>query len=249
MARVMVFAQFAHVRRTGVLGLFISHYPALVVNLRCEFESHRTGNLYHYIMFSVYKVDGPDDKISIEGVEKLLADLKLEADSILVLIFAWKCRAATQCEFSREEFYRGLRELGCHSIDRIDKLKACLIVAEKELRYNQASFKDLYQFTFKYAKNLQQKSLDLELAIAYWNILLRNRFKYLDLWVDFLRENHKRVITRDTWNLLLDFSLMIDDNMSNYDEEGAWPVLIDEFVEYARGKLKIPKSQQDVDMN
>lgn len=216
---------------------------------------HNTGSSHHHhhhhhnahqldrrrfeAIFSAYRGQGPEDKISIDGVERLLTDLELEADSILVLILAWKCRASAQCEFTREEFYRGLYELGGDTIDRVDKLKSCLIRAELELANNQHLFKDLYQFTFNYAKNQLQKSLDLEIAIAYWNILLKNRFKFLDLWIEFLQETHKRAITRDTWNLLLDFSLMIDDNMSNYDEEGAWPVLIDEFVDYARKKLKV----------
>ena len=188
--------------------------------------------------FAIYRTQGTEDKIDIEGIERLLSDLELDPDSPLVLILAWKCRASAQCEFTREEFFRGLYELGANTIDRIDKLKSCLLRAELELTNNQHLFRDLYQFTFNYAKSPLQKSLDLEIAIAYWNILFKNRFKFLDLWINFLRENHKKAITRDTWNLLLDFSLMIDDNMSNYDEEGAWPVLIDEFVECARKKLK-----------
>lgn len=47
-----------------------------------------------------------------DGIYRLLQDLKLTPDSRLVLIMAWKMRAATQCEFSRDEFLNGLVELG-----------------------------------------------------------------------------------------------------------------------------------------
>jgi hypothetical protein len=51
------------------------------------------------------------------------------------------------------------------------------------------------------------------------------------------RNDKTRTISRDTWALLFEFCRQVNKEMTNYDPEGAWPVLIDEFVEYTKPLL------------
>ena len=45
-----------------------------------------------------------NEKITAEGMMKFLEDLQLHPESRIVLVLAWRFKAATQCEFTREEF-------------------------------------------------------------------------------------------------------------------------------------------------
>lgn len=52
------------------------------------------------------------DKMTADGVMKYLDDLSLSPESRIVLIMAWKFKAATQCEFTKDEFVHGMMGLG-----------------------------------------------------------------------------------------------------------------------------------------
>jgi DCN1-like protein 1/2 len=41
--------------------------------------------------------------------------------------------------------------------------------------------------------SLGQKGLDLDMAMAYWNIVLKGRFRFLDVWNRFLKVSSKTI--------------------------------------------------------
>ncbi|KAF8075706.1 hypothetical protein N665_1072s0031 [Sinapis alba] len=146
--------------------------------------------------------------------------------------------AATACEFSKEEFVGGLQALG---VDSIGKLQEKLSFMHSELKDEQ-KFHEIYNFAFGWAKEKGQKSLALDTAIGMWQLLFAEReWPLLNHWCDFLQDRHNKAISKDTWEQLLDFVRTVDPALSNYDAEGAWPYLIDEFVEYLYDKSVVEK--------
>lgn len=98
-------------------GTTFNRYTLHVILLRAwggerGLRSNLSGTSSFRILFPPHPDPHDDNKIGIEGIQQFCDDLGLDPASISVLLIAWKFRAATQCEFSKQEFLDGMTEQG-----------------------------------------------------------------------------------------------------------------------------------------
>lgn len=93
-------------------------------------------------------------------------------------------------------------------------------------------FTMLYRLVFFIGRDPGRKFLQIDRAVRAWEILLRGRFRLLEKFISFVQKEKKSMVSEDTWRQVLDFSRQVREDLSNYDPSGAWPVLLDEFVDH-----------------
>ncbi|PWW79426.1 DUF298-domain-containing protein [Tuber magnatum] len=116
---------------------------------------------------------------------------------------------------------------------------------------DEATFKKVYLFTYNFARSPNQRSLQMDTAIEYWKLLFTHRFqKNLEDWIEFLENEYKKSIAKDTWNCMYDFVQFADKDpeLRSYDVDGAWPSILDDFVQFSRKKNGTePPPQEEMD--
>jgi DCN1-like protein 3 len=176
--------------------------------------------------------DAEEAAILAEGIERLCNDLEVKPDDFRVLVLAWTFNAETMCQFTSSEFMGGCRKL---NVDSIAGIQSCFsdIVAQVQ---EPAAFKEFYRWTYKFGLDVDkgQRTLPTDMAISLWRLVFHLcPPPILEPWLEFLvHHSHIRGISKDTWDMFLNFSEVVGNDLSTYDETEAWPSLFDDFVEY-----------------
>ncbi|XP_019091899.1 PREDICTED: DCN1-like protein 4 isoform X1 [Camelina sativa] len=174
--------------------------------------------------------------IDPEGIEKLCSNLDVSHTDIRILMLAWKMKAEKQGYFTNEEWRRGLKALRA---DTLNKLKKALPELEKEVR-RPTNFADFYAYAFNYCLTEEkQKSIDIETICQLLEIVMGSTFRaQVDYFVEYLKiQNDYKVINMDQWMGLYRFCNEISfPDMGNYNPELAWPLILDNFVEWIAEK-------------
>ncbi|KAL1635070.1 Scaffold-type E3 ligase [Diplodia intermedia] len=217
-------------------------------------------------------VDNPQDKdsVGVDGTMQYLQDLDVPLDDITSLAVLELVQAPTMGEITRKGFVEGWAAkhynsavaveaelMKFHRADSIDKQKAAVSQLRSALSSSSSrnTMKRVYKHTFIVARPPGQKAIPLEQAIEYWKLLYSpsgldwstQTTPWLDWWIEFLESKWKRTVNKDMWDQLFNFSekSLEDETLSFWSEDGAWPGVIDEFVDWARTEKGRGAKQED----
>ncbi|KAJ7613736.1 Cullin binding-domain-containing protein [Mycena polygramma] len=214
-------------------------------------------------IFDKYKdPDGTD--ITVDGTIRLCEDLGVNPEDVVLLAVAYELKSPRMAQWSRAGWVEGWKSIGC---DSLPGMKTALPRLRTKLGQDAAYFQKVYNYTFDFAKQEGQRSIGIETAQAFWQLLLPHGMaggalahidasgdtdmvdtgakgngsgwskEHVDWWFEFLNEKGGKGVSKDTWVMFLDFVRTIDARFETYDMEAAWPSTIDDFVEWAKERV------------
>jgi len=210
-------------------------------------------------MYGTYK-DPEGDEINVEGTLKWCQDLCVDPEDVVLLPIAYELKSPSVGSFPRKPWIDGWRSLGC---DSISSMQTALPKLRDKLANDPTYFDSVYNYTFEFAKSGAQRSIGVDIAIAFWGLLIPHGLtgtalahnssvdeddggdvpmtteegwkpEFTDWWFEFLTAKGGKGVSKDTWTMFLDFVRTIDSEFDNHDYEAAWPSAIDDFVTYVK---------------
>jgi DCN1-like protein 1/2 len=201
-------------------------------NNRSSFPSAKSGDQNKIKkIFDKYCGEGDDaDTMCEDKLEEYMGKVGINMESAMPMALAWKLKAENIGEFSRNEFCTGWGQLGADTMTKMkDEVKSLTV----QLKGNNESFKTFYRWVFEYAKDEEgRKTLDKDVALEMWNTVLEGHFPLLEKWLNFaVKQPGMKTVTKDLWEQLYEFARDVKPDLSNWEDNGAWPVAVDDFVE------------------
>uniref|UniRef100_A0A7S2C2E8 Defective in cullin neddylation protein n=1 Tax=Octactis speculum TaxID=3111310 RepID=A0A7S2C2E8_9STRA len=188
-------------------------------------------------IFNTYADADDTNSMNMIGIADLCEALGMDAGAdVRVLVLCWKLKGASKKsdnpgEISREEFEAGMTALTVDSMAGLTKILPSFSPGFLEHK----EFRDFYRFCFQFNREGTHKTIEKAIVMELLPMVLdKDRCVFIDEFITFLGVHSSSRITADQWNSFLEFSITIGADLSGYDDDSAWPVLLDEFVEWKR---------------
>ncbi|XP_044958354.1 DCN1-like protein 4 isoform X1 [Hordeum vulgare subsp. vulgare] len=184
-------------------------------------------------LFFTY-ADSSSSMIDPEGIETLCSHLEVPHTDVRILMLAWKMGCEKQGYFTLDEWRTGMKALRA---DSISKLKKAFPELVQEVT-RSSNFHDFYPYAFRYCLTEDKKKcIEIPVACELLNLVLSLQFRpQVEKLINYLKhQNEYKVINMDQWMGFLRFCNEINfPSLDNYDADQAWPLILDNFVEWLR---------------
>ena len=180
-------------------------------------------------LFDAWADDG--DAMGMDGLVAMCEALGIDPESdVRLLALCWKLGAKQPAMVLREEFAEGMERIGCDSLEKLTALVLALDPASLERR----AFREFFKFVFLFSREGTHRTIEKDIVAALLPIAIGDRSAHTAPFLAFLETASTTRVTLDQWCSFLEFSDKVGPDFEGYEEDGAWPLLLDEYVEQAR---------------
>ncbi|KXN92546.1 Defective in cullin neddylation protein 1 [Leucoagaricus sp. SymC.cos] len=199
-------------------------------------------------LFDNYK-DEDGDEITVDGTLKLCGDFGVDPEDVVMLAVAYELKSPRMGTWTRKGWMEGWKELRCDKLESMKQVLPRLRgQLSSDPEYFRKVYYHTFEFArnegqrslaLETAKALWALLLPHGLkggALSYLSSTDTNDDVAMDgvgstvgqgwseqrteTWFRFLDEKHLKGISRDTWQMFLEFVRTIDSRYTNYDPEG-----------------------------
>eukprot|EP01105_Mastigella_eilhardi_P021229 TRINITY_DN5124_c0_g2_i1.p1 TRINITY_DN5124_c0_g2~~TRINITY_DN5124_c0_g2_i1.p1 ORF type:complete len:280 (-),score=86.79 TRINITY_DN5124_c0_g2_i1:60-899(-) len=175
-----------------------------------------------------------EEQLGPAGVQAFCDLIKIDPASVLGLVLAYTLDATQMGYFTKSQFFSGMEKLGCTKLTAVGPALEALW---QKTQKDSVAFAGLYRWAFAFCCDCNpdtKRCIDADAASQMLAILLPN-YKHTQAFGEFIKARFK-VLNRDQWTCFLEFSRQVNLDFSNYNKAEAWPLMLDDFVEFTKKK-------------
>lgn len=181
-------------------------------------------------IFNKYKDENEPNSLDEDKLAQFFSDLGVDPNAVQSLVVFAMMELDQLGVIEKQHFIQGFAKCGCSSLRNINATSATIANA---MRTKKKVLKGFCRWLFNASKEREDaRTVRKETCIQLMDIVLdTDQYPLKDDVLDFLESDERVVLTRDDWEMLIEFLWDVK-SLSSYDENDGWPMICEEFVEF-----------------